>query len=100
MRSPGDRADAPTAGDTTGQLLARAQNGDTDALNDLFSRQVPPLSRWAQGRLPTWARDIADTHDLVQETALQAFKHVRTFEWRGKGALAAYLRHALLNRIR
>ena len=91
---------APTAADTTARLLLRAQHGDASALNDLFSRQVPPLRRWARGRLPAWARDVADTHDLVQETTLQAFKNVATFQWRGKGALAAYLRQGLLNRIR
>jgi RNA polymerase sigma-70 factor (ECF subfamily) len=77
-----------------------ARSGDSDAVNDLFSRQVPALSRWARGRLPNRARDLTDTHDLVQETVLQAFKHVQTFEWRGKGALRAYLRRALMNRLR
>lgn len=31
---------------------------------------------------------------------LQTFKQVRRFEWRGKGALRAYLRQALMNRLR
>jgi RNA polymerase sigma-70 factor (ECF subfamily) len=91
---------APTAADTTSRLLARAQAGDADALNDLFKRHVPLLSRWARGRLPGWARDMADTHDLVQETVLQTFKNMRGFEPRGRGALRAYLRQALLNRVR
>ena len=99
-----DRGDPPggaqTAADTTTRLLARAQAGDGDALNDLFSRHVPLLSRWARGRLPGWARDVADTHDLVQETVLQTFRNMRGFEPRGKGALRAYLRQALLNRVR
>ena len=99
-----ERGDPPvgarTAADTTTRLLARAQAGDADALNDLFSRHVPLLSRWARGRLPGWARDGADTHDLVQETVLQTFKNMGGFEPRGKGALRAYLRQALLNRVR
>jgi RNA polymerase sigma factor (sigma-70 family) len=98
------RGDPPaaseTAADTTTRLVARAQAGEADALNDLFTRHVPLLSRWARGRLPAWARDLADTHDLVQETVLQAFKNVQGFESRGKGALRAYLRQALLNRLR
>jgi RNA polymerase sigma factor (sigma-70 family) len=93
-------AEARTAADTTTRLLARAQAGDAGALNDLFTRHVPLLSRWARGRLPGWARDVADTHDLVQETVLQTFKNMRGFEPRGKGALRAYLRQALLNRVR
>jgi RNA polymerase sigma-70 factor (ECF subfamily) len=95
--SPGG---APTAADTTTRLLARAQAGDADALNDLFRRHVPLLSRWARGRLPGWARDGADTHDLVQDTVLQTFRNLRGFEPRGRGALRAYLRQALLNRVR
>ena len=95
--SPGG---APTAADTTTRLLARAQAGDADALNDLFRRHVPLLSRWARGRLPGWARDGADTHDLVQDTVLQTFRNMRGFEPRGRGALRAYLRQALLNRVR
>ena len=66
----------------------------------LFSRHIPLLRRWASGRLPRWARDIADTPDLVQETALQSFKHLESFDPRGDGALQAYLRQALVNRIR
>jgi len=101
---PGDSGDPPvgpqTAADTTGRLLARAQAGDADALNDLFSRHLPVLSRWARRRLPGWARDAADTHDLVQETVLQPLKNMQGFEARGKGALGAYLRQALLNRVR
>lgn len=81
-------------------LLARAQEGDERALDDLFARYVPRLRRWARGRLPAWARDLADTHDLVQDTLLRTFKKVDGFEYRGEGSLQAYLRQALMNRIR
>ena len=81
-------------------LLARAQSGDAAALDALITRYLPRLRRWASGRLPAWARDLADTQDLVQETVVQAFRHIERFEIRGEGALQAYLRQALLNRIR
>lgn len=86
--------------DTTLTLLDRARAGDADALDTLIARFLPRLRRWATGRLPGWARDLADTHDLVQETVIQAFKKIDTFEVRGDGALQAYLRQVLLNRIR
>jgi RNA polymerase sigma factor (sigma-70 family) len=86
--------------DTTSRLLLRAKQGDGDALNVLFQRHIPILKRWATGRLARWARDIADTQDLVQETVIETFKRIESFEPRGKGALRAYLRQALLNRIR
>jgi RNA polymerase sigma-70 factor (ECF subfamily) len=43
---------------------------------------------------------VADTPDLVQDTLLQTFKRLNGFEPRGEGALQAYLRQALMNRIR
>ena len=86
--------------DSTFQLITRARNGDQDALERLFARHLKPLQRWASGRLPKWARDLADTDDLVQETLLQTFKRIEDFEPRRVGALQAYLRQAILNRLR
>ena len=86
--------------DDTIELLARARAGDRDALDRLFARQIPLLRRWATGRLPQWARDVADTSDLVQESVFETFKRIESFEPRGEGALQAYLRQALINRLR
>ena len=91
--------DQPEA-ESTLHLLERARAGDQEAADRLFARHVRPLRRWASGRLPKWARDMADTDDLVQETLLQTFKRIGQFESRGVGALHAYLRQAILNRIR
>ena len=85
--------------DNTASLLERVRAGDRDALNLLMERYLPILERWATGRLPTWARDLADTGDLVQETLIRSFKTIDRFEARGEGALLAYLRQALRNRI-
>ncbi len=93
---PGRRGDV----ESTALLLERARAGDQTAVDDLFARHVRPLRRWATGRLPKWARDVTDTDDLVQETLLRTFKRIGQFEPRGVGALHAYLRQAILNRIR
>ena len=85
---------------STVDLVALAQHGDRSALELLFARHAPPLRRWASGRLARWARDLADTDDLVQEALLQTFKRIGDFEARGAGSLHAYLRQAVLNRIR
>jgi RNA polymerase sigma-70 factor (ECF subfamily) len=82
------------------RLLALARSGDDEALERLLGRYLGPLRRWAAGRLPRWARDIADTQDLVQDTLLHTFRNIDGFEARHEGALYAYLRQALLNRIR
>ncbi|HEU5258371.1 MAG TPA: RNA polymerase sigma factor [Vicinamibacterales bacterium] len=91
---------APLDLDSTFSLIERARAGDQEALERLFARHLRPLQRWATGRLPKWARDLADTDDLVQDTLLRTFKKIETFEPRRVGALQAYLRSAVLNRLR
>ena len=86
--------------ESTFSLIERARAGDEQALERLFARHLQPLQRWASGRLPKWARDLADTDDLVQDTLLKTFKRIESFEPRRVGALQAYLRNAVLNRLR
>jgi RNA polymerase sigma-70 factor (ECF subfamily) len=85
--------------DTT-SLLHLAQDGNLDAVEELFRKCQRRLRRWAHGRLPPGARDHSDTNDLVQDVLVQTFKRLDLFDVRGEGALHAYLRQALLNRIR
>ena len=93
-------ADVAVGAESTFELLSRARAGDERALEPLFARYLPRLRRWASGRLPRWARDAGDTQDLVQETLIQVFKQVNRFEPRREGAFQAYLRQAVMNRIR
>jgi RNA polymerase sigma-70 factor, ECF subfamily len=86
--------------DETIDLIERAKLGDAVALNQLFARLLPPLRRWASGRLPRWTRDLMDTDDLVQETVVRAVNRIGGFDVRHEGALQAYLRQAVMNRIR
>lgn len=80
-------------------LLERVRQGDSEALERLLHRYVPSLRRWARGRLPRWARDLADTEDLVQDTIIRTLPRLNAFEYRHEGALQAYLRQAVVNRI-
>jgi len=82
------------------ELLERARAGDAAALDRLLTRYLRPLRRWAHGRLPRWARDLSDTEDLVQETLIHTLRHLGTFRPQREGALQAYLRQAVRNRIR
>jgi RNA polymerase sigma-70 factor (ECF subfamily) len=102
--TPGDMSDSPfpPAGlplDTV-ELLGRARAGDAAAVDLLFQRSLPPLRRWARGRLPAGARGALDTQDLVQDTLLNALRRLDRFESHHEGAFQAYLRQAVLNRIR
>jgi RNA polymerase sigma factor (sigma-70 family) len=103
--SPGPNAPASDTARTldpesTVRLIERVRSGDKDALERLLARHLVPLRRWASGRLPVWARDLADTDDLVQDTLLRTVKKLSDFEVRGPGALQAYMRQAIVNRLR
>lgn len=101
MAPEGERQQAaPADAGSTLDLLTAARAGDPVALDQLFARYVPGLRQWASGRLPGWARDLADTQDLVQDTVFRVFRNLEAFDYRGEGALKAYLRQALMNRIR
>ncbi len=95
-----DESTSPNPLESTLELLARVRQGDRDALERLFSRCLPALRRWARGRLPSAARGALDTQDLVQDTLLNSLRRLDHFESRHEGALQAYLRQAVLNRIR
>lgn len=90
----------PTPLDSTADLLGRARNGDARAEHDLITRFLPLLQRWARGRLPASARDLAETDDLVQVSLLRALRRLDTFEPRREGAFLSYLRKIVLNAIR
>ena len=93
-------SDADTSVTTSNHLLRLAQQGDAGALNELLARYAPRLRRWAAGRLPRWARDVADTNDLVQESLLRTFRKIETIDAERTGSLQAYLRQAVMNGIR
>lgn len=86
--------------ETTSYLLGQAKAGDDLAVNRLCERLVPRLRRWASGRLPVSARSLTDTDDLVQDAVVQSIRRLDTFRPDGGGAFFAYLRQAVMNRIR
>jgi RNA polymerase sigma-70 factor (ECF subfamily) len=102
-------ADAPDSADVsiplpspdeTVELVTRVRGGDQEALALLMARFLPRLRRWASGRMPIALRDLADTSDFVQDVLLQSFQKVEGLQVGREGGLQAYLRQAVLNRIR
>jgi RNA polymerase sigma-70 factor (ECF subfamily) len=81
-------------------LLLRAQQGDSVAVEALMARYSTRLQRWASGRVPAGARALLDTSDVVQDALLSTFQQLHRFTPRHDGALMAYLRTAVANRIR
>ena len=97
--TPGDAPlDAPLA--STALLIERARTGDDGAREALFARFLPVLRTWGHRRLPSRARDLADTEDLVQVTLLRALRRLDEFRPEREGAFLSYLRTILLNAVR
>ena len=90
----------PLSSEATVELLERVRQGDEDALDRLLQRCIPALQKWAHGRLPLSLRGIHETADLVHDTVIAAMKKLDAFDARHQGALQAYLRQAVMNRIR
>ena len=95
-----DHQDPLLSDEPTIELVIRARAGDRMAVEALLQRCLPSLKRWAHGRLPAAARGSLDTGDLVQEAALHALQRLDVFEPRHVGAMQAYLRMSVINRIR
>ena len=95
-KSPADSL-APEA---TVELLNQIKGGDGAAMERLLQRCMPALRRWAHGRLPPSSRGMLETADLVQDAVVAGLRRLDAFESRHQGALQAYFRQAVMNRIR
>ena len=84
----------------TMELVIRARSGDRMATEALLERCLPQLRRWAHGQLPLAARGSLDTNDLVQEAAMNLIKRLDFFQPQHVGAMQAYLKQSVINRIR
>jgi RNA polymerase sigma-70 factor (ECF subfamily) len=95
-----ETGDVLLSDEPTIELVIKAQQGDRLAVEALLERCMPSLKRWAHGRLPAGSRGALDTNDLVQETVLHVIQRLDKFEPRHVGAMQAYLRQSVINRIR
>jgi len=80
-------------------LVERAKAGDASALERLIARYLPRLRHWTRQAFPAWARDGADTEDLVQDTVWNAVRNLPQFTMRSEHALRAYMKRAARNRV-
>jgi len=83
----------------TMELIVLAKTGDDEATEALLERCLQPLRRWAHGRLPSAARGALDTDDIVQNVVVQWLRRLPHFEPTRVGAMQAYLRQSVVNRI-
>jgi RNA polymerase sigma-70 factor, ECF subfamily len=93
--------DTPVSFDATAtlELVERARGGDESAWEILMRRYRAPLERFARSRLARQAHRLADTDDVVQDVTINVFRRLHRIELRFPGALLAYLRRSVSNRV-
>lgn len=85
---------------TTEVLLRRAQDGDSEALTDLFNRYEDRIVRFAQTRVGPKLAARVQIDDILQEVRLRAWQHLGTFDPRQAPRLICWLGTITENCIR
>ena len=82
------------------ELVAQAQAGNVEALNDLFTRYYDSMVDVARRRLGPRLRLKEDADDLAQTTFREATRDFKQYQYRGEGSLLRWLMQILRNKIR
>jgi RNA polymerase sigma-70 factor (ECF subfamily) len=72
-------------------LVLRAQEGDREALNRLFSRYYERVRRVVRLRLGAKLRESMESGDILQDTFCQAVRSFQNFEMREESSLINWL---------
>ena len=81
-------------------LVERAQAGDAEALNELFTRYYTLMLDMARRRLGPRLRTKEEADDLAQTTFREATRDFGQYEYRGESSLMRWLVRILQNKIR
>lgn len=85
---------------TTVTMIRRAQKGERDALEQLFTRYLPRVRRIVASRLGRPIGALLEHEDLLQETMVDALAAFGRFEPRGDGAFCHWLATIVTNNVR
>ena len=86
--------------ETTPALVERAQQGDVEALGELFTRYNGLMVETARRRLGAKLRSKEEADDLAQTTFREATRDFQQYEYRGEDSLLRWLMRILNNKIR
>jgi RNA polymerase sigma factor (sigma-70 family) len=84
---------------STRSLVRLGRQGDGDALDRLFGRMMSRVRRWAHHRF-SGPRRMNETADIIQDATVGVWRRLDRLDLQRPGDLEAYLRQAVLNRIR
>lgn len=82
------------------QLVDLAQEGDVEALNELFTRHYQTMLHMARLRLGARLRSKEEPDDLAQTTFREATRDFQSYTYQGEGSLLRWLMQILQNKIR
>ena len=80
-------------------LVQAAQEGDNQALEDLFARYLPRVRRIVALRMGRHLHAFAEVEDIVQQALLKAFTRLKTFEHRSEGSFRYWLARLVQDEI-
>jgi RNA polymerase sigma-70 factor (ECF subfamily) len=81
-------------------LVRRIQAGERAAWNELYARYHDQLLLSVRMRLGAGLRRHLESEDIFQSVALEAFRALERFEYRGTGSLERFLNTLVVNKIR
>ncbi len=84
---------------TTDDLVARAKRREAVAAEELFRRYRPRLSAFVHARVPSGARKLSDTQDVVQDVCFKILRALDRFESRGIGSFWWFARQIAKNHL-
>jgi RNA polymerase sigma-70 factor (subfamily 1) len=97
---PEHSPDGSEVADETRLLVDRAQAGDVEALNQLFTRYYETMLDVARRRLGARLRAKEEPADLAQTTFREAHRDFNNYRYQGEGSLLRWLIQILQNKIR
>lgn len=86
--------------DEISALVDKAQSGDVDSLNQLFTRYHQTMVEIARRKLGARLRLKEDPDDLAQTTFREATRDFSSYKYQGEGSLLRWLIQILQNKIR
>jgi RNA polymerase sigma-70 factor (subfamily 1) len=100
MTSDSNSDPSPEALDRVEELVASAQGGNIDSLNELFQRYHQTMVEMARRKLGPRLRLKEDPDDLAQTTFREAARDFQGYRYQGEGSLLRWLIQILQNKIR
>ncbi len=82
------------------ELVARLQSGDEGAWRELYARYHDQLLLTIRLQLGRGLRRHLQSEDILQSVALEAFRELGAFEYRGAKSLDRFLRQLVVSKIR